>query len=515
MTRDTIANNDLGNIPTLPIFVGFTINNQEVPFPASAIPAFLEKIFGDTDSMNAYYKEISYTTTSVGPTNLVLTEQPEISVTVDESPSYYRWGFVPGEFSSENPKKLTRDVFTKILEVNPTVAIQDKFVILILNTTAQEIQGRGAMCLVPGVSVLPRSALPENQEFFIGASPLINPQPGAPRQPYFVDIAFKFPQYLIARPNEFHNWNDQFARGICIFCKDSLLSCGVHDGLHALKRISAGIPTLNYYGTRARAVPCLYNLFSQGIWLENQCNRGVYCAPYVGWWDNTGDHLHFTPPRTFFSCPPYGVSAFTRMKLGVIPDPYIGKATGSNMPFKLYRLSTRELPPQTNGQPVLVIKVPLSEGVDPSEYLLVEYRRWVSGCADGITVDLNRILGDPATDPGKVNPPEKLVSDKGILIYHVNEEKPQLGGETTEWCPTDQSSFVEDFIMYLYTPSMVTPQGLDWSQRTPEALKNAGFDIGSTFTLDYPSVNPQLRVEIYIPEWDDNVADIEVRRTSI
>lgn len=504
----------MGYIPTLPIFVGFTIDDQEVPFPANGIPAFLEKIFGDTDSMNAYYKEISYTTESAGPHNLVLAQESELSVVVRESPSYYSWGYAPGEFESAKPKELTHDVFIKVLEIDPAFAVQDKFCILILNTTVGEIEGRGAMCLVPGITIQPRNALPENQEIFIGASPLSNPQSGAPREPYFIDMEYKWPQYLLSRRNEFDNWNDEFIRGLCIFCKDTLLSCAVHDGIHALKRISSGIPTRSFPGTRARAVPCLYNLFIQGTWLNNQCNRGVYSTPYVGWWDNTGDHLHLRPPRLFFSGSPYGVSAFTKIKLGVIPDNYIGKATGSLMPFKLYKLATRQLPPQTNDQPVLVIKIPLSEGANPAEYLLVEYRRWGLG-ADGVSVDLTRILGDPATDPGKVNPPEYLVSDKGILIYHVNEEKPHLGGETTDWCPTDQSEFVQDFIMYLYTPSMITPEGIIWSNRTPDALKNAGFTIGSMFTLNYPLVNPHLRIEIYIPEWNDDVADVEVRRITI
>ncbi|MGD2247950.1 MAG: hypothetical protein PVF58_06055 [Candidatus Methanofastidiosia archaeon] len=515
MTRDIITTNELGNIPTLPIFVGFTINNQEIPFPANEIPSFLEKIFGNTSSMNAYYKEISYTQNSVGPHNLVLVPEPEQSIVVDEAPSYYEWGYEPGEFESAKPKELTLNAFRKVLETNPGITVQDRFVILVLNATFEEVGGRGAMCLVPGVSVQPQNALPENQELFIGKSPLANPQPDGPKEAYFIDMEYKWPQYLINRRNEFDNWNDEFIRGLCIFLKDSLLSCAVHDGIHALKRISSDLPTRNFPGTRARGVPCLYNLFIQGTWLENQCNRGVYCTPYIGWWDNTGDHLHLRPPRTFFSGSPYGVSAFTKMKLDVIPDTYIGYATGSVSTYRLYKLAANELPSQTNGQPVLVIKVPLSEGDNPAEYLLVEYRRWVSNSADGVTVDVNQILGNPSTDPGKVNPPEHLVSDKGILIYHVNEENPHLGGSTSEWCSTDDKDFVQDFIMYLYTPSMVTATGFDWSNRTPEALKNAGFDIGSTFELEYPSGNPNVRIEIHIAEWDDNVADIEVKRVSI
>ncbi|MGC1121791.1 MAG: hypothetical protein WBA22_11925 [Candidatus Methanofastidiosia archaeon] len=515
MTRETITNNELGPIPTLPIFVGFTIDDKEVPFPADEVPHILEKIFGETNSMNAYYKEISYTGESAGAHNLVLTREPEIRVVVRESPSYYGWGYIPGEFESRKPKELTRDAFTNVLEINPTITVQDRFVILILNATVDEIEGRGAMCLVPGVTSQPQEAVPENQEFFLGPSPLTNPQPGAPREPYFIDMEYKWPQYFFSRRPEFERGHDEFIRGLCLFCKDTLLSCAVHDGIHALKRVSSQLPTLSFPGTRARGVPCLYNLFLQGTWLENQCNRGVYCTPYVGWWDNTGDHLHLRPPRTFFSGSPYGVSAFTKMKLGIIPNSYIGHATGSSMFFNLYKLAARYLPPQIDGQPVLVVEVPLSEGDNPAEYLLVEYRRWVSASVDGVSVPLDGILGNPATDPGKVNPPDHLVSDKGILIYHVNEENPYLGGESNRWCPTDDQDFVTNFLMYLYTPSMVTPEGLDWSKRTPEALKAAGFDIGSTFSLEYPLENPHLRVEIHIHEWDDNVADIEVRRSSI
>jgi len=514
MTRDTITNNEMGSISTLPIFVGFTIDEQEIPFPAEDIPVYLDKIFGDTDSMNAYYREISYTTDSVGPHNLALSPEPEVSVVVGESPSYYSWGYVPGEFESAKAKELACHVFKKVLEFDPAISVQDRFCILILHAGVEEMQGRGAMCLVPGITVQPRDALPENQELFIGASPLHNPQPGAPREPYFIDMGYKWPQYMQSRRTEFDTWKDEFVRGVCIFCTDTLLSCAVHDGIHALKRISSGLPTLRFPGTRARAVPCLYNLFIQGTWLNNQCNRGIYCTPYIGWWDNTGDHLHLRPPRSFFSGSPYGVSAFTKISLGILPDEYIGQATGAIMPFKLHRLATPSLPSQTNGQPVLVIKVPLSDGGNPAEYLLVEYRRWSSG-VDGVTVDVNRILGNPATDPDRVNPPEHIVSDKGILIYHVNEEKPHLGAETAEWCSTQDSEFVQDFIMYLYTPSMITSKGISWNERTPEALKNAGFPIGSQCTLDYPHDDPSVRIEIRALEWNDNVADVEVKRINL
>ena len=284
MTRDTITSNELGSIPTLPVFVGFTIGGQETPFPAEEIPSCLEKIFGSTNSMSVYYKEISYTSGAVKPHNIVLTQEKELSVVVFNAPSDYNWGYLPSEFESAKPKKLTCDVFREVLQIKRDIPFQDRLVILILNCTTEEIGGRGAMCLVPGVTPQPQDALPENQELFVGVSPRDNPQSGSPREAYFIDMQFKFPQYYTLRRDEFDNWSDEFVRGVCIFCKDSSLSCAVHDGIHALKRISSGIPTASFPGTRARAVPCLYNLHLQGEWLKRLCDRRVYCTPYIGWW---------------------------------------------------------------------------------------------------------------------------------------------------------------------------------------------------------------------------------------
>lgn len=513
MARDIITNNDIGTIPTIPIFVGFTVNNQERPFTDAEMNNIIAKVFESSDSLNAYYREISYN-------QLELTQEGRWEVVLEHSPDHYRWGFVPGEFNPAQPKLLVTDVFQILLEGNLTTQFQDRLLLVFINTSAPEIGGRGAMCLVPGVTEYPRTIPPSTPEFFIGHPPLTGPQFDTSRRiASFIDENFTVVQYNRHRQDEFDNWNDQFVRGVCIFTGDTAQSCAAHDILHAVKRISGEPPSRDFPGRRARAVPCLYNLHQQGHWIANQFHRSIYCAPYVGWWDNMGDHLHPRLPRDFFEGDPYGVCAFTKMKLDMIPPSYIGTATAAQQPFRLVPLTVSPLPRQSNGQPVLAVKIPLNL----TEYLLVEYRRNISGTVDGIRVDVCGLLGDCNDDPQKVNPPDSLVSDKGILVYHVNEEKKHLGGEPPDYDnTTTDSDFVQDFLIYLYTPSMITATGaLDWNERTPEALKAAGFKPGPgqgyipTFRMLYPFVNPTMRIEVQVTEIGEKDIDIEVMRTTL
>lgn len=505
MTRTIITRNDVQSVPTIPIFVGFTENGQEKPFPQKEIQPALDKIFQGSNSMNAYYQEISY-----GRMSLV--SEPYLSVCVGNPVSVYSWGFTPGEFSSEPPKQLALDVFKEVLKQNPAIRVQDRLIFLLLNTSTTEIQGRGAMCLVPGVTDQPLHKLPENQELFIGHLPLVHPQTMA-RGPFFIDSSYNFFAYYSQRQDEFNNGRDEFVRGICIFCNDAPLSCAVHDAIHGVKRISAGLPSGDYPGARGRAVPCLYNLFLQGHWLDAGCNRSVYCTPYVGWWDNTGDHLHPRLPRSFFSGTPYSVCTFTKMKLGILPQSYIGEAAGPTHSYSLARLSVSQLPPQVNGQPVLAVKVPLSSA---DEYLLIEHRSPAGQNADNITVDIMGILGNPLTDPHKENPPDHLVSDDGILIYHVNEGNSHLGGDTSSTRPSTDEAFVRSFLIFLYTPDMVTDSGeIQWGNRTPGSLKSAAFDSQHPFKMNYPVENPSERIEVHISEGNGDTAAITVTRVNL
>jgi hypothetical protein len=517
MVRRIITQNDIGKIPTIPIFVGFTEGGRGIPFPAGEIPTVREGIFGNTDSINSYFREISFNQLELG-------QEPELSIIVDSPPDHYSWGFTPGvDFDPPKAADLISDTFAKVLQNYPTLEFQDKLILIFLNAPFLEINGRGAMPLVPGSVDYPRTKTPRYQELFVGHPPLQGPPFDTSRkEAFFIGWDYNFMQYMNDRSTEFHNNNDHFVRGVCLFCNDTPRSCAVHDVIHIIRRLSPEVPTADFIGSRSRAVPCLYNLIIQGYWTGNHCDRTIYCAPYIGWWDNMGDHLHPRLPRDFFGGEPYGVCAFTKIQMGTIPSSYIGTAAGAQTPFTLARLSVPTLPPQSNGQPVLAVKIPLSGG-DPTEYLLVEYRRYYPGTVDGIQVDVCGLVGNCADDPLKVNPPDRLASDKGFLVYHVNEEKTQLGGEPADYRhSTTDAAFVQDFLIYLYTPSMVTETGvLDWTKRTPLALKNAAFKVGPgpgyipTFRMLYPFENPIQRIEIHMTEINNDTADIEVTRSSV
>ena len=113
---------------------------------------------------------------------------------------------------------------------------------------------------------------------------------------------------------------DHFVRGVCIFCNDALFSCAAHDGLHAMRRLSSDSPDPNFPGRRGRAIPCLYNHFLLDLWVSYDTPRSLYCSPYIGWWDNTGEHLHLEMNQRagFFDGDAYGVCAYTKIKMGII-----------------------------------------------------------------------------------------------------------------------------------------------------------------------------------------------------
>lgn len=499
----------MGRIPILPIFVGF--NGQAMP--DERIRSYLGKIFGATTSADAYMREISYGSLTLG-------QEKELSIPVYKDPSVFSWGY--GEFEVEKARELTLSVFEQVLLKFPDINVQDKVILLVLDASSTEIQGRGAMCLVPGVVLNPAQGPPENQELFIGHPPLHGPPYQPSRRTFFIDSDYSFSTYYGERKDQFDSYSDQFVRGVCIFCKDAILSCAVHDIIHALRRISAGLPTDALPGARARAVPCLYNLFLQTYWLgQGEVDRSVYCAPYVGWWDNTGDHLHCKLPRPFFSCYPYGVTSFTKARLDLIPSSYLRTATQAQESFHLAPLAgdplPGQLPPQVSGWPVLVVKVPLSGEATPVEYLLVEYRRPVAGSVDDVSVDVNGMIGDPADDPGYTNPPEHLVSDSGVLVYHVNEAKSHLGRDVGNVDITSNPILVRDFIAHVYTSSMMVGTWVpDWSQRTRQTLKTAAFKPGGkSFKLGYPLNAPTLGVEITVDSMNDHVADITVKRIKV
>ena len=159
-------------------------------------------------------------------------------------------------------------------------------------------------------------------------------------------------------------------------------------------------------------------------------------------------------------------------------------------------------------------KVPISDG---NEYLLVEYRRPVPQTPDDITVNLDGLVGRSEDDPDAVNPPEHLVSDDGILVYHVNEEKSQLGRDPGNIDITSSPLLIRDFVLFLYTPSMMNGDGtLNWSGRTKVTLKSAAFkpQVQPTDPVFYVRY-PQYSVRIDVWSKDDTSADITVTKSPI
>ena len=475
------------------------------PFPDDVARAINLLLFV---RVNSYYQKISYG-------RLRLIKDTELRVSITNGPDQYPWGY--GDFNVQAAKDFVSDVFAQALYDYPSTNFQDKVVLLILNTFSSVMDGRGAMCLVPGVVLNPLEDLPKNQELFIGPPLSTDPPPYDRRHAFFIDDDYTFQTYYDddERRIRFESGEDQFIRGLSIFSRDAPLSCAVHDIIHALKRLSPGLPS--FPGARGRAVPCLYNNFLQIYWFsgDSGVDRSIYCAPYIGWWDNTGDHLHPKKPRSFFSGDPYGVCSFTKLRLDFIPSAHIYDVDEGENDLQLAPLAVTQLPAQSGGQPNLVAKVPVSN--NGNEYLLVEYRRPVPQTPDDITVNLDGLVGRSEDDPDAVNPPEHLVSDDGILVYHVNEEKSQLGRDPGNIDITSSPLLIRDFVLYLYTPSMMNGDGtLNWSGRTKVTLKSVAFkpQVQPTDPVFYVRY-PQYSVRIDVWSKDDTSADITVTKSPI
>jgi hypothetical protein len=586
-TRTYISSNEIDpNYPVevLPIVVDFSNS-----YPLDT-PSVMDSIFGLKDQrtqLNAYFDEISHgflQLSNAAPPNgvRVTMEAPRDPQPVSGD---YSWGGTGDEIEDAIVKKFVLDAFAAVLKDQPDLNFQDKLVLLIMNNT-DDFVGRTAMCLVPGMGAHPESSPPDIQELFV-----TNPKAiGTPANPQVRTVKFiaskeDFADYASwddyireLSPGLYASHQDQFVRGLCIFTRTAALSCAAHDVLHAVRRLSDVDPTL-----RGRALPCLYNLSLQDLWFTGNTDlhlppvdRSVCCSPYVGWWDNIGDHLHPTEEwrnehGVFFAGPPYGVCSFTKSKLladylsppqpsgySVRPPqhvlasptmiPYVGIAGRNTVsPFKLaplakshFSMGSKQSRLPLSGE-MLWVKIPLDDSIP--EYLLVEYRRQVPDSVDSI-LDVRGIVdivGAPSSDdhpptnpPADLiasNPPEAPLRDGGLLIYHVNESKRQSGcpwdGPFLDGCPREaqedplnlasNKDFVENFIIYLYTPSMMTgDEDVDWSTRDRTQLANAAFQPGtkSIFVLH----RDVETIQVFFDKADqspDGVASIRVQRVDL
>jgi hypothetical protein len=465
-----------------------------------------DKIFGKDDAirqLNAYYDEIFFGQLEMQPVSTPeMGDKGYVEIELPGLPPDYTFGWLIGlesdKIDSIDPDAIQRlmlEIVSRVVEKHPEIDYQDKFLFIVLNATGNEY-GRGAAGFLPTGGVEPI------YELFIGdvaegelamfADDKYFRVVGGSRVVGVIDKSgYTFDRYFADRAA--HQETDQFVLGAALFGEDAPLSCATHDILHGLRRKSAyAVPPEG----RERALNCLYNLPMQSLWLvgtdeHGPFDRSINCSPYIGWWDPMGDHLHPVTPREFFEGHPHGMSAFSRLRTGFIPDRCLAVAEADDVTIDLSPLSNPTLPPAGSQAEAVAIKVPMMPGVEGAAhiYLLLEYRRRVGEPgkhADNFTIAPTDVFGDPAYDPGHatgryINPPTQFVSDEGVLVYLVNEGMPETPGMPyTEW--------------YNFVLALLNPAGND--QR--DDLTQAALDVGESIMVDFQTLYPDRGVPIVI-----------------
>ncbi len=491
---------------------------------------YWSKIFGQDDpirQLNAYYRENYYGQLELQP---VITPQMGdrgyIEVELPGVPQDYTFGWLIGLESEEMEQvdidavqQLLLDVMARVVDKHPGVDYQDKFMFIVLNALGAEY-GRGA------AGALPTGGVNPTYDMFIGdvgegelsryADPKYFRTVGDKVIGVIAAEEYTFDDYF--RDREAHFMDDQFVLGIALFSRDAPLSCASHDILHGLRRRSAYADPPE---GRCRAVNCLYNLPMQSLWLvgtaeHGRCDRSINCTPYIGWWDPIGDHLHPNVPRDFFDGHPHGTSAFTKLRMGFIPDRCLAVADQDDVTIQLAPLSEPQLPAPGSEAEAIAVKVPLAPGQPTLEhiYLLLEYRRRVGSESgeehpDNFSVEPDSLFGDKRFDPGYdaadpaasqyINPPMVFVPDEGVLVYLVNEGMPELPGlPYTEW--------------YNFVLAVLNPEG----NEKRDNLNNVALDAGESTEVDFQSLYEDrgvpVRFRIAVEDRTNDYATVHITR---
>jgi hypothetical protein len=313
-------------------------------------------------------------------------------------------------------------------------------------------------------------------------------------------------------------YDDKFFTGMAMFGKDGPLSCATHDVLHGLHRKSA-------YATlpegRARAAICLYNLYFQSLWVvgneaHGTFDRSINVSPHIGWWDPMADHLH-PKSRDFFDSRPHGMTSFTRMRMGLIPQRCIVIAEQDDFTVNLAPLSDPTLPSPGANAEALVIKAPILPGVPQAAhiYLLLEYRRRPEGAhPDNFTIPSDYVFGDPKWDPGYnasnpaesryVNPPTTFVSKEGVLVYLVNEKMPELSSpelQPSEW--------------YKFILALLNPAGNDKRADLTQVPLAAGESMVVDCTKLYAEASAPVKLTITVTGLASDYAEVHITRENL
>jgi len=490
-----------------------------------------QKIFGKDDpirQLNAYYDENFYGQLALRPVQTpAMGEKGYAEIELSGMPQDYNFGWLVGmetdnisEVNPEAVRKLILEIMARLVAAHPDIDYQDKFIFVVLNATGNEY-GRGAAGFLPSTGKNPMYDLfigdvsPADEQLF--ADPACFQTAGNGKIVGIIDAeTYPFTRYFQERAQ--YAAHDQFIRGMAAFSTDAPLSCASHDILHGLRRKSAYADPPE---GRARAVNCLYNLQLQSKWLvgtseHGVCDRSINCTPYIGWWDPMADHLHPKKPREFFCSHPQGMSAFTKLRMGFIPDRCLALAREDDVTLKLAPLGSPQLPPPGSEAEVLVARVPLLPGVDKLAhiYLLLEYRRRVGSekgeiHPDNFTIDPGYVVGDKRTDPGYnpenpaasryINPPTVFVPDEGVLVYLVNKKMPEQPGlPYSDW---------RNFVLVLLNPAG-NEQRLDLNQ----VALDAGEQMVVDFRTFYPDRGIPIMITVTVAARTNEYAQVRVQR---
>ncbi len=474
--------------------------------------------------MNAYYRENFYGQLEFQPVNSPsLGSKGYVEIELEGSPSDYPVGWLIGmeteDYHSVDPntlQKLILDIVAKVVQKHPDIDFQDKFMLVVLDAYGREY-GRGAMGALPSG---------ELYDLFIGETSegeLVN----FSDERYFriigdskvvglvMKTGYTFDDYQNDRKERVED--DQFIRGMAIFDKAAPLSCASHDILHGLRRKSAKADPPE---GRDRAVNCLYNLQLQSQWLigteRGSFDRNITCSPYIGWWDPMSDHLHPRLPRPFFDGHPHGMSAFTKLRMGMIPDRCLFVADRDNLTIKLAPLSQTALPQRGSEAETMVVKVPVIPDNEKAAhvYLLLEYRmRYGSGPddfhPDNFYIDPEYVMGEASTDPGYnnthpeeseyINPPTTFVPDEGVLVYLVNEKMPENPGmEYQGW--------------NMFILALLNPEGNEKRDNLNQAALDSGEEMIVDFRTLYSHADLPIKIKIAVQERGGDYAKVRIER---